>query len=161
MTLCHSPIQALDTIFGAVAKSPSLVTLSAWETVRQQGESLEPVLKSITKMQSVRHLYVNLDCMDVAVLSCFHRNTSVHCLYAGNSRTDKITTGPISIILERNRRLSFANKLVAAEPQTTISFGVWAMGVGQLARDSAGATATNKILREKLVHWRAQSRNLE
>jgi hypothetical protein len=150
MSFCRSPIQALDLILGAVAKSSTLVTLGAWETV-----SLQPVLESIPKLQSVRHLIVNLDFLDAAVLSYFHRNTSVHFVYAGARRNVKISTGPISIILERNRRLAFAKELVAAEPQTTISLGVWAMGVQQLARDNAGATASYQILREKLVNWRS------
>jgi hypothetical protein len=151
LTNSRLPSHAITAIFQAAANMTTLTTLAAYGSTQLQEQRLECLLDIIPRMDHLVHLAVNLDFTDALVLSCFQRNTSIRFLH-GQSWVE-ITTGPVWIILERNRRLYQATKLLALEPQRTISLGVWALAVGWLARDSAGATATYKILREKLVHW--------
>lgn len=59
-------------------------------------------------------LYVNLDFTDPSFLSSLRTNKTVCHLYRSPMQSE-ITTGPVSVIMKRNRRLQKANKLLEHE----------------------------------------------
>lgn len=169
LCLCQMPGQAITLLFEAVAlnMTRTLTTLYVYDLDQLQRQDLEHVLKIIPKMGNLCHLHVNLDValllihtnffyfMNESVFLAFHHNTSIQHLYSGEHRVAIAEDGPIFAILQRNRHLYKAKKLL--EHERSASGGVWGKGLERLGtstvpatRGNTGATAIYKIVCEKL-----------
>jgi hypothetical protein len=155
LSFCQLPGHAMISLFQAVSNSRSLRHLSVYDNVRLQGHDLERLLEIIPTMHYLFDLHVNLDFENESVLSSFHWNTSLWCLYSGSNMEEMMHGHVLFGTLDRNRRLRDANELLQQEPRCMIPWGgIWAHGIEQLTHDNnTGATAVYKIMREKLVMW--------
>jgi hypothetical protein len=151
---CRIPSHVIVSLVQALIHNQIFEELSVYCSEQLQGDDLQRLLEIVPKMPSnLRRLAIHLDFSNKSVVSSFHWNTGLLSLNNGS----EFVPGPISDILKRNRQLRNANELLDSEPhrQRTIPLGLWVKGIESLTLDNAGTTALYKILREKLVTWRA------
>jgi hypothetical protein len=151
------PSHAIVALFQTVADLTSLQLLGAYDTdVQVQGQSLDCLLNLIPRQMHLVHIGVNLDFMAESVLSSYDRNTSIQYLFFAGRKKRKDPVGPISLILERNRRLFLTNGFLLVLVSRIRRRFHWVFGPWEWS-DSPEIHRVQRpltrFLREKLVHW--------